>query len=659
MGRAECRAVKRSVFVVVALLLSPCWGWCGEKGVGGRVADPTPGQGVVLDPCVGWRVSTAWTLGKHTENFAHDFSGGRARFTVGEAKKCMVWTRKLRLPIRAERYPLFSVKYRASNPGREGWHYVMWMDDGTGPRGGGLHVASPNDLVADGKAHDIRRDLRNLRPRGPIKLIVLAVYCEKNPPTAFELLDLRFMAPPGAPARRVAPDTPLRVLVKATKGYRPIPGATVTVDFERRNFARRGVTGEDGLVTITPLKNSWARHTFLVEKEGMYPARTTGLRFWKRSRHELYLYRAARYGGFFKDEAGAPIEGATIGLSWKWYRFRKIARTDARGRWRSPPFLADVPRLSVRTWHPDYLCPKAWRKMDEDAMKALRAGTHVTVLGHGVTVSGRVLDDQGWPTPNPKVKAMLAVSVSGRVFAAKVSAETDETGTYRLDRVPRGTYRLMAFGDKHAPSVKEVRVEGKPLTVDLTIGPGRAFKGKVVDLRGQPLGGVEVCVSYWKSRFGERPPDSYYATYWKAAAGEDGRFEWRGAPWDPIRVSFTKAGYRRHLGWFRPKDGDVVFTLLKPLKIRGTVTDAETGKPVKSFKVIQAQVPDTGKVHWVRRYDLDANGVNGKYTANIGLSGDVAVRVLADGYLPADSPPFKKAEGERRFDVALKKKGSR
>ena len=631
-----------------------------EQGTPKRRGDPKPEFAVVLEPCLDWRASSAWTMGKGTENFAHDFTGESPRFSVGDPDKCMVWTRPLRLPVSPERYPILVLKYRARNTGSAGWHYVIWLDDGTGPRDGGLYVVRLDDLVADGEVHEIRKNLwEDEGPKGPVKFIAFAVYCGKTPPATFELLDLRFVGPPGAtPAFSVPDDTPVRVMVR-DREKRPIKGATVTMDAERRNFSRRAMTAEDGVAQLVPLKSFSGKHTLHIEKEGMYTLRMGGPHFRKRRSYTVSLVPAARYGGFVRDEAGAPIEGAAIGLFWKWYRsadmarLRKVARTDAQGRWRSPPLPVDIPQLSVRTWHPDYLCSKRWAEADADAMKALRAETHVILLGHGTTVSGRVVDDRGRPVTNAKVKAMVVKWHN--TYGTEVSAETDATGAYRLERVPRGSYHLVALGDSHAPSVKAIRVAGKPLSADLTLNSGVRIKGKVVDAQGKPLGGVAVRVGKWENHLEKRRFDSYLTTLWETVTGDDGLFEWNAAPKGPVMFNFRRTGYRSYQKWFWPKDNDVVVTLYKPLTIRGTVTDAETGKPVPSFLVIQGWLLKSGRVRWLRRSHLDARGRDGEYSAKIGLSGDIAVRVQADGYLPATSPTFKKAEGERRFDVALRK----
>lgn len=176
MEYLRCRTHKVLLLAFLVTGLASSRGFSQTAKAVSQQADPPPESAVVLEPCLGWQTSPGWTIGKGAEDFAHDFSGKVPRFSVNEPKKSMVWTRPLRLPIPAERYPILVFKYRAWNIGVTGWHYVLWLDDGTGPWDGGLYVVRLNDIIADGKVHEIRRELWNFDPQGPIKFIAISVY---------------------------------------------------------------------------------------------------------------------------------------------------------------------------------------------------------------------------------------------------------------------------------------------------------------------------------------------------------------------------------------------------------------------------------------------------------------------------------------------------
>jgi hypothetical protein len=86
--------------------------------------------------------------------------------------------------------------------------------------------------------------------------------------------------------------------------------------------------------------------------------------------------------------------------------------------------------------------------------------------------------------------------------------------------------------------------------------------------------------------------------------------------------------------------------------VTGTVTDAETGKPVNAFHVVQgfataqAQAPAARQdVYWDRRAGEPTNS-GGRFEFDVTYPRPgYAVRIEADGYLPAESRVFHDADG--------------
>jgi hypothetical protein len=64
-------------------------------------------------------------------------------------------------------------------------------------------------------------------------------------------------------------------------------------------------------------------------------------------------------------------------------------------------------------------------------------------------------------------------------------------------------------------------------------------------------------------------------------------------------LSVSKGGYRVTETIIEPPNKEAVLTLLPTgrLRIRGTVTDAATGKPIETFTVVPA-VPGEGALLW-------------------------------------------------------------
>ena len=336
---------------------------------------------------------------------------------------------------------------------------------------------SDSDLQADGKIHELRRNLLEAHPacphtpKCPVRNISLSVYGGETPPATFELLDVRFLSRPDSPPMigSISNDAPLHVVVKDGEGQ-TVSGATVIVDAERRNWARRDVTGEDGLAVLVPLINSGGEHTLRVEKGGMFPTEKTRVIPEGNAPIVLTVVPAVHYGGFVRNSDGAPVAGADIGFMWKAHGLRNwgdhAVKTDAEGRWRSPPLPVDVPALSLGVWHPDYdFGPHFLHSKVDIPMQALREGTAVTVVTRGATVSGQVV----CPYSSPGSHAVVKAIAENKQREPHLTVMSDGNGLYRLDRVPRGAYTLTVSKDGYAPSSQPLRVEDKPVSVNFSL----------------------------------------------------------------------------------------------------------------------------------------------------------------------------------------------
>lgn len=243
---------------------------------GPSTSRPTPGartlspaSAVVLDTHLKWR-SRHWAGRHNTWAVSQDLERGHPRFTVDQPNKSHVWTYDLHLPIPVDRYPILVLTYRAERV-RSGPGYVLWLDDGRGPAGGGFVAVQPRDLVDDGRVHQVRRDMRTLKPKGDIVGMALGAPAGSKTPGILELVGLRFEAPPGAPAHGTPPDDlPVHVRVVDPDGG-PLAGATVTVDVERTNFARRARSNAAGLAVVTPVANACGKHQLRVEAPRLTP----------------------------------------------------------------------------------------------------------------------------------------------------------------------------------------------------------------------------------------------------------------------------------------------------------------------------------------------------------------------------------------------------
>jgi thiol-disulfide isomerase/thioredoxin len=98
-----------------------------------------------------------------------------------------------------------------------------------------------------------------------------------------------------------------------------------------------------------------------------------------------------------------------------------------------------------------------------------------------------------------------------------------------------------------------------------------------------------------------------------------------------------------------------LITLVKPLKVSGGVTDADTGRPIDTFTVLPGIDWGNGRSpYWERQSARKESGGRFEVDFTEPRAGHL-IRIEAEGYLPASSRSFTDSEGEVRFDFALKK----
>ena len=145
--------------------------------------------------------------------------------------------------------------------------------------------------------------------------------------------------------------------------------------------------------------------------------------------------------------------------------------------------------------------------------------------GH-VALTGRVLDEEGNPIANATVergpnryaaedwlehateldnwKAAPLIVGNPRLAFRSIQPDndyptvrTDAQGRFHFDDVDLGEYVLTVEADHYAPQHRHIKVGPQTQAQDFTLQPGQLVCGRVVDSKGQPIGGMCVVLDQW------------------------------------------------------------------------------------------------------------------------------------------------------------------
>jgi protocatechuate 3,4-dioxygenase beta subunit len=307
--------------------------------------------------------------------------------------------------------------------------------------------------------------------------------------------------------------------------------------------------------------------------------------------YETKLFPAGKpIGGTIVDAAGQPVEGAPVSAlhtgrvfdyddgvfsdvhtSGKWK-----ARTDANGNWSMTGFAEDLSGLIIWVEHPRYKrIATEYETASGQRLESLRDGTSRLVLNSAdLEVSGVISDTNGKPVPNCSVT--LTEDHWGRFD--EPNAKSDAEGRFAVPVHEKGKEWFTFEAAGFAPQMVEldVNAESAKRLVVVKLRPGAFFKAKVVDEAGKPLPGVKMIADRWQEK----------RTLWfEGMTDAEGRMEWRGAPPDAVkRTLLGKDRIVRDLPI--SADGTEQVVVLRPaLRFTGTVVDAQTGLPLKTFQV--------------------------------------------------------------------------
>ncbi len=178
----------------------------------------------------------------------------------------------------------------------------------------------------------------------------------------------------------------------------------------------------------------------------------------------------------------------------------------------------------------------------------------------------------------PIAGARVAMGSDLRGLEAVPEAVTDAEGRFVLHNVPRGSIILTAQAQGRAPDLKWVNPGPEMSRVEFRLGPGHTIRGRIVDAHDRPIAGAPIAADEWRV---------HHSLRWSTRTDAEGRFRWDDAPADAFRVDLGTLGFTSKRFWnARPNAPEQTITMRRPLRVRGRVTDAETGRPITAFTLV-------------------------------------------------------------------------
>jgi uncharacterized GH25 family protein len=405
---------------------------------------------------------------------------------------------------------------------------------------------------------------------------------------------------------------------------------TLSLDFAKRDYA------------ATPL--SWNEST-----APNLPEETTAK-----------LKPAVLIGGMVRSADGTPIAGATVTVSGVVHdevgqavlASYDVVKTEADGRWTSRRVPKDFEGLNFKLAHSEFLPAEYDQAQDvspgqnEVAKPDLLAARSAMAMRPAIHVEGVV------SLGTQPVSGARVVLRDASDSPTNQVERTDAKGRFRFVVLEEGAFELAVEADRASPALQHLSVKAgfKPLAVSLQ--PGKTIRGRVTDETDQPLDQAEVSVVAWQ----DLPILS-----WRATTDAQGLFTWDSAPEDAVTLSVSRAGYNGMANSVTADSTEpVAFQLSKTFRLSGTVADADTGTPIRTFRLVRGTLWDPGqtnRVNW--EGGAETFGSEGRYTINglqnyFGGMGLVKFMVLAEGYLPQSTPALS-ASGWHTQDFALRK----
>jgi protocatechuate 3,4-dioxygenase beta subunit len=286
------------------------------------------------------------------------------------------------------------------------------------------------------------------------------------------------------------------------------------------------------------------------------------------------------------DEAGKPVAGAKVETLTNPADYR-TARTEERRSWSGTDGRFALRQLPAGRVHKVMASKEGYAPANRIADSTAPV---LLVLRHGTVAAGRVVDEQGRPVEGVELILHPADQDPTPRPALRFRTVSDAQGRFRLANVSAGRFDLRATrpGFAEADLRGILIAEGEPRADlgEITLLPGAAIEGIVVDERDRPVQGAEVELTPFGPSF-----DARFFFREPVQTGPDGRFRIADLPRGAqvaLKATHRDLAPAEMAGVEAPTAEPVRLRLTRPRSLEGRVRDRQ-GEPVAAARDLSAK----------------------------------------------------------------------
>lgn len=245
-----------------------------------------------------------------------------------------------------------------------------------------------------------------------------------------------------------------------------------------------------------------------------------------------------------------------------------------------------------------------------------------TAANAGLVAFGTVLDWNKNPVQATVTKGPFPKESKDRMIC-------DANGQFKFEIAEEGMEVFTAQCQGAAPALAAVTVKPDMEPITITLSPPNVISGLIFDINGLPIEGATVKVVSWQG---------VGSIVFSTKTNADGFFQWDSAPADEVLFDIQKSNFLSIHSYPMQKGIDYKITMMKPMRIHGSIYSTEPTRPVESFIITVGYYFEKDKITW-----LDANSIaftGDKYDLSLTEPYEFKLKVQSPGFQTLESPVF-------------------